>query len=112
MKDIGKLNQNEEIVTSATVYTILKKRACPLHEVVQVQIEIGTFQIIIIYDTGSEVTLCNYETGPIVIDTKRDNKKITISTVDSIQAKLREVYNLKVNDNWSLEAMMIPKMKL
>ena len=38
MRDIGKLNQDEEIVTSVTVNTIPKKRACPPHEVVQVQI--------------------------------------------------------------------------
>ena len=35
-----------------------------------------------------------------------------ISTINSIQAKLRKVHKLRVNDNWSLEAIMIPKMKL
>ena len=34
------------------------------------------------------------------------------TTINSIQAKLRKVYKLKVNDDWSLEAIMIPKMKL
>ena len=99
--DIGDLDQDEETnnpkvdsneeetVTLVTANKIPKKRACPPYEVIQVQTENGTFPIVIIYDTGSEVTLCNYETGLIVIDTKRDNKKITISTVNSIQAKLR-----------------------
>ena len=37
---------------------------------------------------------------------------MTISTINSIQANLRTVYKLKVSDEWSLEAIMIPKMKL
>ena len=48
----------------------------------------------------------------MVVDTKRGDKKVTISTINSIQAKLRKVYKLKVNEDWSLEAIMIPKMKL
>ena len=68
--------------------------------------------MVIIYDTGSEVSLCNYETGPLIVDTKRGDKKVTISTINSIQAKLRKVHKLKVKDDWSLEAIMIPKMKL
>ena len=59
-----------------------------------------------------EVSLCNYETGPLIVDTKRGDKKVTISIINRIQAKLRKVHKLKVNDDWSLEAIMIPKMKL
>ena len=58
------------------------------------------------------MSLCTYETGPIVSDTKRGNKKITISTINSIQAKLRQVYKLVLNDGWSMEAFMIPNIKL
>ena len=72
--------------------------ACSPYEVIRVQTESGLFPIVIIYDTGSEVSLCNYETGPIVSDTKRGNKKVTISTINSIQAKLRQVYKLVLND--------------
>ena len=86
--------------------------ACSPYEVIRVQTESGLFPIVIIYDTGSEVSLCNYETGPIVSDTKRGNKKVTISTINSIQAKLRQVYKLVLNDGWSMEAIMIPSMKL
>ena len=112
MRDIGKFNQDEEIVTSVTANKSPRKRACPHYEVRQVQTENGIFPIVMIYDTGSEVSLCNYETGPIVVDTKRGDKKVTISTINSIQTKLRKVYKLKVSDEWSLEAIMIPKMKL
>ena len=54
MKDIGKPDRNQELITSVT---IPKKRACLPHEVIQVPIESCTFPIVIIYDTGSEVTL-------------------------------------------------------
>ena len=46
------------------------------------------------------------------LDKKRGDKKVTISTINSIQAKLRKVYKLKVNDDWCLEVIMVPKMKL
>ena len=101
-----KLDSNEEATN------IPRKRACPPYEVIQAQTENGIFPIVITYDTGSEVLLCNYETGPIVVDTKRGNKKVTISTINSIQAKLRKVYKLKINDDWWLEAIMILQMKL
>ena len=86
--------------------------ACSPYEVIRVQTENGLFPIVIIYDTGSEVSLCNYETGPIVCDTKRGNKKVTMSTINSIQAKIRQVYKLVLNDGLSMEAIMIPSMRL
>ena len=94
------------------VNRVLIGEACSPYEVIRVQTKNGLFQIVIIYDTGSEVSLCNYEIGPIVSDTKRGNKKDTISTINSIRAKLRQVYRLALNDGWSMEAIMIPNMKL
>ena len=72
----------------------------------------GLFPIVIIYETGSEVSLCNYETGLVVADTIRENKKVTISTINSMQAKLRQVYILNLNNGWTMEAIMIHQMKL
>ena len=95
-----------------TVNRIPIGKACSPYEVMQVQTEAGLCPIVIIYDTGSEVSLCNYETGPMVVDTRKGHKKVTISTINSIQAKLRKVYKLKVKEAWSLEAIMIPKMKI
>ena len=66
MKDIGKSAQNKELITS---FTTPKKRACPPREVMQVTTEGGTFPIAIKYDTGSEVTLYNYEAKQLVSDT-------------------------------------------
>ena len=82
------------------------------YEVTQVQTESGLFTLVIIYDTGSEVSLCNYETGPIVTNSKKGNKKVTVSTINSIQAKLRQVYKLQLKYGMSMEAIMIPNMKL
>ena len=124
MADIEELDQDQEDnnfiveineetnVNSLTVNKIPIGKVWFPYEVIQVQTEAGIFPIVIIYDTGSEVSLCNYETGLLVVDTKRTDKKVTISTINSIQNKLRKVHKLKVNDDWSLEVIMIPKMKL
>ena len=103
---------NEVNVNPIMVNRVPIGEACSPYEVIRVQTESGLFPIVIIYDTGSEVSLCNYETGPVVSDTKRGNKKVTISTINSIQAKIRQVYKLVLNDGWSMEAIMIPSMRL
>ena len=82
-------NHGEVNVNPITVNRVPIGEACSPYEVIQVQTESGLFPIVIIYDTGSEVSLCNYETGPIVTNTKKGNKKVTISTINSVQAKLR-----------------------
>ena len=124
MADIEELDQDEEDnnlivdineeanVTFIIVNKIPIRKACSPYEVIQVQAEAGIFPVVIIYDTGSEVSLCNYETGPLIVDTKRGDKKVTIITINSIQAKLRKVHKLKVKDDWSLEVIKIPKIKL
>ena len=108
--DVG--NNDKANINAITVNKIPIGKACSPYEVIQAQTENGIFPIVIIYDTGSEVSLCNYETGSIVVDAKKGDKKVTIGTINSIQARLRKVYKLKVNVEWLLEAIMIPKMKL
>ena len=82
----GKVNVNPIMVDRVPI-----GEACSPYEVIRVQTECGLFPIVIIYDTGSEVLLCNYETGLVVADTIRGNKKVNIGTINSIQAKLRQV---------------------
>ena len=53
------------------------------YEVIQIQTESRLVSVIIIYDTGSEVSLCNDETGPIITNTKEERMRITISTINS-----------------------------
>ena len=48
----------------------------------------------------------------IVLNTKRGNKNVTISTINSNQAKIRQVYKLVLNDGWSMKAIVIPIMRL
>ena len=84
----------EASYTEANVNPIMVNRvpigeASSSYEIIRIQTESGLFPIVIIYDTGSEVLLCNYETGQVVADTIRGNKKVTISTINSMQAKLR-----------------------
>ena len=111
MADIKELDQDEEDndpivdinegenVNSIMVNKILIGKSGSPYKVIQVQIEAGIFPQDIIYDTGSEILLCNYETGSLIVNTKGGDKKVTISKINSIQAKLRKVHKLKVNDN-------------
>ena len=70
------MEPNEEAnVNPITVNKVPIGKACSPYEVIQVQTEAGIFPIVIIYDTGSEVSLCNYETGPMVVDTKREIRR-------------------------------------
>ena len=70
------MDDNEEAnVNSITVNKIPIGKVFSPHEVIQVSAEGGIFPVVIIYDTGSEVSLCNYETDPLVVDTKRGDKK-------------------------------------
>ena len=55
------------------------------YEVLQIQREGKLVSIVIIYDTGSEVTLCNDETGTMITNTKAERMRITISTINSEQ---------------------------
>ena len=112
--DIEEINDEyqEVKVNSIIVNRVPIGEACSPYEVIRVQTENGLFPIVIIYYTGSDVSLCNYEIGPIVSDAKRGNKKVTFSTTNNIQAKMRQVYRLALNDGWPMEAIMIPNMKL
>ena len=103
METVDEASDTEANVNFIMVNRVPIGEACSPYEIIRVQTESGLFPIVIIYDTGSEVLLCNYETG---------NKKVTISTINSMQAKLRQVYKLALNDGWSMEAIMIPNMKL
>ena len=95
---------SEIVEDQASIHSIMVNKipigkACSLYEVIRVQTEEGMFPIVIIYDSGSEVILCNYKAGPLIVETKKTNKKVTISTIISIQAKLRRVHKLKVRED-------------
>ena len=58
-------------------------RSCSPYEVIWVKTKSGNYPVTIIYDTGSQITICNYESGPLVIGEKMADKRVTISTVNS-----------------------------
>ena len=62
---------------------------------------------VIIYDTGSEVSLCNYETKPIVISAKKERKKIAISTINSVQNGLMHVCKTKLKNDHFLWGLLM-----
>ena len=90
-------------VNPITVNRVPIGEACSPYEVIQIQTESVLFPVVNLY---------NYETGPIVTNAEKGNKKVTISTINSIQAKLRQEYRLKLKDDWPMEEIMIPNMKL
>ena len=80
MADIVELDQDEKDsdhimditeeanVNAITVNKIPIGKACSPYEVIQAQTENSIFPKFIIYDAVSDVSLCNYQTGPIVVD--------------------------------------------
>ena len=69
-------DHSDEDNTEAGVHSIHTNKipigkACSPYEVIQVQTKNGLFRVVTSYDTGSENTLCNFETGPLVVDTKK-----------------------------------------
>ena len=91
-----------------TINEIPIEKASSPYEVIQIEAKDKLMSAVIIYYTGSEVSLCNYERGPIVTNSKKWNKKVTISNINSIQAKLRQVYSLSLKEGWAMEAIIIP----
>ena len=79
---------------------------------INVQTKIKITPITIIYYTWSEISLCNFDIEPLYIDTKSSNKRVTITTVNSMKEIIGKIHNLKINDKWQLETIMILKMKL
>ena len=67
---------------------------------------------VIIYDTGSEALSCNQDTKPIVTNTKKERKKLAISTINNVQNGLMQLCKLKLKNNQNIEAIMLPRMKL
>ena len=59
-------SHSEVNVNPITVNRVPIGEASSPYEVTQIQTESRLFPVVIIYDTGSEVSLCNYETGPII----------------------------------------------
>merc|ERR1711873_215352 len=87
-------------------------RACSPFEVIKVHTKSGCYPIVLIYDTGAQVSLCNFETGPLLVGTKQADRRVTISTVESSKAKLRRIHTLNLGDGYQMDAILIPNLRL
>ena len=87
-------------------------RACTPFEVIRVRTNSGYYPIVLIYDTGAQVSLCNFETGPVLIESKQADRRVTISTIDSSRAKLRRIHTLDLGEGHNMDAILIPKLRL
>ena len=99
-------------VQAVLVNNIQIGKACCPYEVVRVKVGTTYFPVVIIYDTGAQLSLCNYETGPLLIHSKPADKRVTISTVNSTKAKLRRIHTLALGDELQLDAVLIPNLRL
>ena len=63
--NLNKDTNDEASVNSLMVNKIPIGKVCSTYKVINVQTETGMFPVVIIYNTGYEVLLCNYETSPL-----------------------------------------------
>ena len=87
-------------------------RACSPFEILRIQTKTGCHPVVLIYDTGAQVSLCNPETSPLLIGTKQPNKNLTISTIESANSKQRGIHTLDLGGGQQMDAILIPTLQL
>ena len=108
--DIEEVDQ--ALVQAVLVNNLRIGRACTPFEVIRVKTSSGVYPVTVVYDTGSQITLCNFKAGPLLVGSKLADKKITISTVNSARASIRKIYTLTLGDSIMLDAILIPNLQL
>ena len=61
---------------------------------------------------GAQVSLCNYETEPVLIKSKQADRRITISTSASSTARLKIIHALNLRDGYDMDAILIPQLRI
>merc|ERR1712240_704409 len=87
-------------------------RACSPFEILRIQTKTGCHPLVLIYDTGAQVSLCNPETSTLLMGTKQANKNLTISTIDSVNSEQREIHTLDLGDGQQTDAILMPTLQL
>ena len=105
-------DEDKAYVRAVLINDLRIGRACSPFEIIKVQTKSGCYPIVLIYDTGAQVSLCNFETGPLLIGTKQADRRVTISTVESSKAKLRRIHTLDLGDGYQMDAILIPNLRL
>ena len=72
----------QETITTGEIP--LEKASSP-YEVIQIEAKDRQMSAIIIYDTGSEFSLCNQDTKFLATYTKKDRRNLAISTINNVQ---------------------------
>ena len=110
--EVEEITEETAFIQTVLVNNIKIGQACCPYEVIRVKIGTTHYPVTLIYDTGAQLSLCNFETGPLLVDSKPSDKKITISTINSTRAKLRRVHTLNLGDNIEVDAVLIPNLRL
>ena len=105
-------DKNPTSVQAILVNDLPIGRACSPFEIIRIQTKAGCYPVVLIYDTGAQVSLCNPETNPLLIGTKQANKNLTISTIESAKAKLRGIHTLDLGGGQQMDAILIPNLQL
>ena len=64
------------------------------------------------YDTGAQVTLCNYKCGPQILASRVADRPIGIITVHGTIKKVRKIHKVCLGEKHSAEAILIPTLQL
>ena len=105
-------NQNPMNVEVMLVNDLPIGRACSPFEILRIQTKTGCHPVVLIYDTGAQVSLCNPETSTLLIETKQTNKKLTISTIDGVNSEQREIHTLDLGNGQQMDAILMPTLQL
>merc|ERR1711873_126760 len=101
--DIEDVVDDEDIpyVRTVLINQLRIGRACTPFEIIRVQTKSGYYPIVLIYDTG-----------PLLIESKQADRRVTISTIESSKAKLRRIHTLDLGDGHKMDAILIPNLRL
>merc|ERR1712240_263843 len=88
------------------------RRACSPFEILRIQTKTGCHPVVLIYDTGAQVSLCNPETSPLLIGTNQPDKNLTISTIESANSKQRGIHTLDLGGGQQMDVILIPTLQL
>ena len=89
----------------------LGSAACP-SELVRVRTELCDYLVQIWYDSGAQVSVCNYQCGPLVTATRVSPRSIGITSINGISKKVRQIHQLSLGNGNTAEAILIPNMDL
>ena len=101
-------NEDVALVPTVLVNGIQIRKDCCPYEVIRIKVGSTYLPVAIIYDIEAQMSLCNYETGPLLISTK----PATFSTVNSTRGKLRTTHTLGLSDRFQIDAVPIPDLRL